>query len=152
MVRLIIPSQTRFIGEAVATLVRFVKIRVPHIEENELAVALSEALTNAIIHGNREDSSKRVIAWAEIRPCKIIFTVTDEGSGFDHSSLTDPRKKENFFQNHGRGLFMIRNFMDEVRFNQSGSQITMIKYINQVDDRDAKKSQTKFLTAARCPD
>lgn len=129
MKRTIIPSETRFIRQAVDELVQFVRGEVPDIDKEMLSVVLSEALTNAVIHGNREDARKMVVAQAAIDSGKIILTVTDEGPGFDYRNLADPLKNENRLKEHGRGLFIIRTLMDEVRFNDAGNEITMIKNV-----------------------
>jgi CheY-like chemotaxis protein len=119
----------------------------------QIGVALREALVNAIQHGNLELSSdlrevdggkpyyelaerrcgeapyrnRRVLLIAELRPGEVRYTVTDEGHGFDPTALPDPTDLSLIDTVHGRGLLLIRTFMDEVQHNAAGNQITMTK-------------------------
>ncbi len=117
-----------------------------------VGVALEEAITNAIYHGNlgvdsglreRDDSSfvrlaeerrrqspyreRRIHVQARLTPTEATISVRDEGDGFDPSKLADPTDPVNVERLCGRGLLLIRTFMDEVRHNPTGNQITMIK-------------------------
>jgi len=79
-----------------------------HIAEDTFAnmmTCLNEAVINAIIHGNQLDISKKVIVNAEVEPKRIVWTVTDEGSGFDYNHLADPTAPENLENLTGRGVF-----------------------------------------------
>ena len=91
-----------------------------------LKVALGEALANAILYGNRQDPEKHVHVQAELRPGEVVVTVTDEGRGFDPSSVVDPTLPENRKRTHGRGLYLLRNLADEVRFNEVGNAVTLV--------------------------
>jgi serine/threonine-protein kinase RsbW len=91
-----------------------------------LRVALGEALANAILYGNRQDPEKHVHVQAELRPGEVVVTVTDEGEGFDPSSVADPTLPENRGRSHGRGLFLLRKLADEVRFNEVGNAVTLV--------------------------
>jgi len=121
-------SQVTKIDDAVSELVDFV-VELKSIENFTLSIALTEAITNAIIHGNEKDPAKRVFAQALIEPERVVLQISDEGIGFDYKKLTDPTKKENLLKQSGRGIFFVRYFMDEVKFNQVGNQITMVKYV-----------------------
>lgn len=121
-------SQVAEIDGAVSELVDFV-VGLKRIENFTLSIALTEAITNAIVHGNEKDPAKRVFAQALIEPERVVLQITDEGRGFDYQKLADPTKKENLLKQSGRGIFFVRYFMDEVRFNQVGNEITMVKYI-----------------------
>lgn len=94
-----------------------------------MSVALSEAVTNAIVHGNKEDPQKRVKAQAIVKPSEVVFKIKDEGLGFAPGTIRDPTMGENIWKNHGRGIFFIKYFMDEVHYNYRGNEITMIKYV-----------------------
>ncbi len=122
-------------------------------EEVRIGIAVAEALMNAYFHGNlevpsalRDESSERYYEVAEQRSQRTpyqdrririsarfsrghaIISVSDDGNGFDTSQLPDPTDPRALERNHGRGLFLIRSFMDEVRFNDSGSTVTMVKH------------------------
>ncbi len=116
-------------------------------------LAIDEAISNAILHGNfqikklesagKEQATreklyrirasepgyveKKVEIDAEIVPARLTVTVTDEGEGFDKSEIPDPTDTENVFRYHGRGIFVMKNVMDSVEFNEAGNSITLIK-------------------------
>lgn len=97
--------------------------------EFEIEMALREALANAIIHGAKRDPSKKVefcVACDEQRGMLIV--VRDPGPGFDPASLPSPVNGQQIFSEHGRGIFLINQLMDEVRFERGGTEIHMRKY------------------------
>ena len=91
---------------------------------NDVMVALLEAVNNAIIHGNQRNFDKYVTVRMTISDGKIELCVTDQGSGFDPNLVDDPSRPENLFRPNGRGLYFIRQLMDEVEINsgQDGSK------------------------------
>jgi anti-sigma regulatory factor (Ser/Thr protein kinase) len=90
-------------------------------------LVVREALANAIVHGNHCDPKKTVrISVAVNEDCDLLMSVRDSGSGFDPSGLPDPISAENLLASHGRGIFLIRQLMDEVEFNvDHGTEIHM---------------------------
>jgi len=90
-----------------------------------LRVAVAEALANAIVAGNREDRSKWVEVQAELRGDEVRIEVTDQGEGFDPSLVSAPLDPEDLDRPNGRGLFLIRHLVDDVRFNPQGNSICM---------------------------
>jgi CheY-like chemotaxis protein len=132
----------------------------------QVATALSEALTNAIDHGNLElDSSlrehdgrayrelglersqqlpyseRRVHVTATFREEEAKFVIRDEGPGFDPTTLPDPTDPENLLKPSGRGVMLIRTFMDTVSFNGRGNEITMVKHDTPSEDEDDNGQQ-----------
>ncbi len=99
-------------------------------ERNIFAVklALEEAVVNAIKHGNQLDDTKKVTVSFYIDDDRALISVGDEGDGFDPNAVPDPTTEEGLLASSGRGIALIRAYMDEVRFNETGSEITMIKY------------------------
>ncbi len=91
-----------------------------------LQVVLSEALANAILRGNREALDKWVDVRAELRAEVIRVYVTDEGPGFDPSAIPEPIRPDQIDEAGGRGLFLIRQLVDAVQFNEQGNTICMI--------------------------
>ena len=91
-----------------------------------LRVGLTEALANAMLYGNRQDPRKRVRVDALFTTTEISIRVTDEGVGFDPDALPDPTLPANIMRSRGRGIFLIRNLMDHVEFNESGNSIRMV--------------------------
>jgi serine/threonine-protein kinase RsbW len=97
-------------------------------KEDDIELALTEALANAVVHGAKEDPKKIVecvVACDEERG--MLIMVRDPGSGFDPASLPNPSRGENVFSSHGRGIFLINQLMDEVGFHKNGTEIHMVK-------------------------
>ena len=92
-----------------------------------LALALREALVNAITHGNHYDPSKLVRITAEVSRHEARFTVEDEGVGFNVNDVPHPRDPENLLKSSGRGVLLIRSVMDETKYNDRGNLLSMIK-------------------------
>ena len=90
-------------------------------------LALDEAVANAIEHGNRRDPTKKIQATAEITQNRALISIQDDGGGFAQDAVNDPTLDENIEQPHGRGLFLIKNFMTRVWHNEKGNVIYMEK-------------------------
>jgi len=97
-------------------------------KEFEVQSALYEALTNAVIHGCKQDKTKTVQVTASCDLSRgILLVVRDPGEGFDVNSIPSPIQGERIFSSHGRGIFLINQLMDEVRFKRGGTEIHMLK-------------------------
>jgi serine/threonine-protein kinase RsbW len=96
-------------------------------EQSNLFVALDEAFVNAVKHGNKFDAHKLVRITADVSNAEAKFTIEDEGEGFDVNSIPDPLDPENLFKSSGRGVLFIYNIMDEVKYNDRGNRLTMVK-------------------------
>ena len=97
-------------------------------KEDDIELALAEALANAVVHGAKSDPSKIIecdVACDEKRGMLIV--VRDPGPGFDPSTLPSCVQGQNLFSNHGRGIYLINQLMDEVNFAKNGTEIQMIK-------------------------
>lgn len=90
-----------------------------------MMTCLNEALINAIKHGNRLDPNKKVIVNAEVDGKRIIWTVTDEGAGFDYIHLADPTAPENLESLTGRGVFIMKHLADQCIFNTAGNEVEL---------------------------
>lgn len=97
----------------------------------DVNVAFEEALRNAMIHGNRQDPAKKVFIRTDIGEDHIEITVSDEGGGFDPDAIPDPTEDDNLLKGSGRGVYLIRHLMDEVRFEQGGCRVVMKKYLSK---------------------
>jgi serine/threonine-protein kinase RsbW len=106
-----------------------------------IAMAVREAAVNAVLHGNRYDLNKRVNVSFETTPDTLTVAVRDEGPGLDPATLPDPLAPENLLKQSGRGIFLIRAFMDEVRFRSlsPGTEITMTKFVRGPGREDEKQ-------------
>jgi serine/threonine-protein kinase RsbW len=90
-----------------------------------MMTCLNEAFINAIVHGNKLDVNKKVIINAEIDSRRIIWTVTDEGPGFDYNHLPDPTAPENLENLTGRGVFIVKQLADQCIFNAAGNEVEL---------------------------
>lgn len=100
-------------------------------------VGVAEALTNAMMYGNGRDPGKQVKLEAWCAPDRIRIRVTDQGTGFDPGSLPDPTLPQNLSRSRGRGVYLIRELMDEVAFNERGNSVDMVLYAEPEEDREA---------------
>lgn len=91
-----------------------------------MLVALSEAVNNAITHGNRMDEEKKVEISFNQDKGKLKFFIKDEGEGFDYMNLPDPTSPENLEKPEGRGIFLMKNLADDVAFFDNGSRVQLI--------------------------
>ncbi len=88
-----------------------------------ILISLTEAVTNAITHGNHNDTSKRVFVKLKKRKDRIAFLVSDEGGGFDFDQLPDPTAPENLLKIGGRGVFLMKQLSDDIVFSENGSTV-----------------------------
>jgi serine/threonine-protein kinase RsbW len=91
-------------------------------------LALEEAFINAVKHGNKMEPSKAVKIDFSIEADKIEVCMTDEGPGFDPEVIPDPRYGDNLYKPAGRGMLLMRSFMDVVEYNKQGNSVRMIRY------------------------
>jgi serine/threonine-protein kinase RsbW len=104
-----------------------------HLDDDiygNIMIAVTEAVNNAIKHGNRGDSSKNVILSLSLHEGLIKFMVEDEGTGFDHQNLPDPTAPENLEKPGGRGIFLMKHLSDEVAFGDGGRIVELSFYMN----------------------
>jgi serine/threonine-protein kinase RsbW len=105
------------------------RLEIPEQKRFEIDLAVQEALANAVVHGCNGDASK-------IITCKlngdahgrVVISVTDPGPGFRPEVVPDPKRAEGLYGDHGRGVYLIRQLMDEVQFERGGAEIKMWKY------------------------
>lgn len=95
-------------------------------QRDRIMLPLSEAINNAILHGNQLQEHKPVTVVAELKNKRLTISVEDEGAGFDPDDVPDPLKKENLLKEGGRGIYLIREYSDDIYFQKRGSKITMI--------------------------
>ena len=93
-------------------------------------LALEEAILNAFKHGNKFDPTKTVDIDYLITDEKCDISVSDEGAGFSPDSLPDPRDEENLYKPSGRGVLLMRSYMDVVEYNEYGNKVHMVKFKN----------------------
>ncbi len=104
------------------------------MDEDELfrfTMAVREAAVNAVLHGNAYDPDKRITASFENTGDSLVIRIADQGKGLDPDTLPDPLAPENLLRGSGRGIFLIRSFMDEVHFKllNPGTELTLVKHL-----------------------
>jgi len=125
-----IPADVKAIGNVTDTISRIlVQLGTDEEKRHAISLAVHEALANAVVHGCNSDPSKQV-------RCRLrrdfqgamVITVTDSGPGFSLAAVADPKHPDRLYAGNGRGIYLIRQLMDEVHFENGGNQITMRKY------------------------
>ena len=129
---------------SVFEMVDFVQVVSDHVSHSVgmdedsahwVSVAIRESVINAIKHGNRSDSTKHVFVEFETKTvdvAELSIRVRDQGAGFDPEEVADPLAPENLLKSSGRGIFLIRNFMDDVQLKRApegGMEIRMVKRV-----------------------
>ncbi len=120
----------KFLSEA------FEGINVEKNYFNMLLLALTEAVNNAIVHGNKSEISKNVILELTVNDSKIKIDITDEGEGFDIEKIPDPTLPENLLSEHGRGVYIMKHFVDEMYYTKTkgGNSLTLISEFRLEDE------------------
>jgi serine/threonine-protein kinase RsbW len=98
----------------------------------KISMAVREAAVNAVLHGNAYDPAKKVVVDFEQTPKDLVITIRDQGKGLDPDKIPDPLAPENLLKTSGRGIFLIRSFMDEVHIHpsQTGTEIKLVKHVH----------------------
>jgi len=97
-------------------------------KEDDVELALSEALANAVVHGCQCDPTKTVECCVICDDARgLVIVVRDPGTGFDPALLPVPTAAENLYSDHGRGVYLMNQLMDEVQYHKNGTEIHMVK-------------------------
>ena len=102
-------------------------------DQHKIDMAVHETVINAIWHGNRNDPNKHVWVRFQIHADRLEIRVRDQGSGFDPGHVADPLHEQNLLNDSGRGIFLVRTFMDEYRVEPApggGTEVTLVKRLN----------------------
>jgi len=102
--------------------------QVYNVDENSygnILIAVTEAVNNAICHGNQNNPEKFVQIGFQTADKQLIFSIRDEGPGFDHASLPDPTDPANLDKISGRGVFLMKNLADKIEFNHDGKEVSL---------------------------
>jgi len=100
-------------------------------QQHEIGISLRECMVNAVVHGNRYNTRKKVHFFVSHTPERLEIVIGDEGEGFDKATLPDPLAEENLLRQSGRGVLMMQAFMDEFQVGRrepSGTEVRMVKY------------------------
>jgi serine/threonine-protein kinase RsbW len=112
-------------------------------EVMRIAMAVREAAVNAVLHGNAYDPGKKVSLAFEQTGGNLVITIRDQGKGLDPDKIPDPLAPENLLKTSGRGIFLIRSFMDEVVISpsQTGTEIKLVKHVHGPSEGVKEASQ-----------
>ena len=129
---LILPSRIDAINDAASATAEFVK-RLGLNEDAAFGVdlAVREAVTNAVLHGNHQDEAKAVEISLKSLPGAIEITVRDNGQGFDTANVPDPTDPQNILKPNGRGILFMRTYMDEVEWSLHPAGGTVVRLIKK---------------------
>lgn len=133
----VLPSRITAISPFVDRLMQLLKTLINKFgdaddDEIDIQMALREALANAVIHGNHENPHKRVYVTCRCSiDGEVVVTVRDEGEGFDSHAIADPTDPQKRLLPHGRGIYLMRAFMDEVCFEETGKVVHMRKRLRR---------------------
>lgn len=128
LTELVLPSRIEAIQDAASAAAEFVKrLGLDDDAAFGIDMAVREAVTNAVLHGNRQDEAKPVEVSFKSLPGMIEIVVRDRGEGFDRDSVPDPTVPENLLKTSGRGMLFIRTFMDEVEWSQHPAGGTVVR-------------------------
>jgi serine/threonine-protein kinase RsbW len=109
------------------------ELGIPEDDQGQIGMAIRECMVNAVVHGNRYNAKKRVHLSVETTPSQLIVTIGDEGEGFDMNALPDPLAEENLLRQSGRGLLLIRAFMDDFDLHPrpgGGTEVRIVKNVS----------------------
>lgn len=123
-----LPTDIKSIGSAVDYVLSRCTTCTDHARRLNLnfKVGLTEALSNAMLYGNAHDPSKNVVIEVVMGPGRLQATIRDQGAGFDPTTIPDPTCPENLTRPCGRGLFLMRQLLDEVSYNDRGNEVTLV--------------------------
>lgn len=126
LVNRVIHSDPRLVDETVQEITAILN-RLDWFDDIDLvALTIQEALTNALVHGNRCDPEKTISISVSLNGASLFVSVTDSGPGFDPSAIPNPLAAENLLSIHGRGIFLMRHVMDAVEFKfDRGTEVRM---------------------------
>ena len=99
---------------------------------HKIAMSVRETMVNAVVHGNRYNAHKKVHVSVSNAPGRLEIRIVDQGEGFELAEIPDPLDEENLLRNSGRGIFLMKAFMDEVRIRRTdpaGTEVTLVKYL-----------------------
>jgi serine/threonine-protein kinase RsbW len=128
---IVIPSSTDYLADVDQYLEeKFSSAGIDASVITDLAISVSELVNNAINHGNRSDASKEVDIRFAMSPSELRIVVCDQGTGFNIDRVDDPIDDDNLLREVGRGIFIVRNFVDEINVSRSpsgGSCVEIVK-------------------------
>ncbi|MFA3783004.1 ATP-binding protein [Melioribacteraceae bacterium 4301-Me] len=124
-----LPTDLEILPEAEKFILNIAKeVNLTKEKYNNLALSFSEALSNSITHGNKLDKSKKILITIKVQNDILTVIIKDEGKGFDPAKIPDPTKPENILKDNGRGIHIMKSFLDDLKFNftKTGTETILI--------------------------
>ncbi|HLW88059.1 MAG TPA: ATP-binding protein [Terriglobales bacterium] len=130
LLNLSMPANSESISTIIGAISEILeRLDIPEQKRLEIDLAVQEALANAVVHGCKGDASKTIRCRLNgDQQGRVVISVTDPGPGFRPEIVPDPKRAEGLYGDHGRGVYLIRQLMDEVQFERGGAEIKMWKY------------------------
>ena len=128
----VVPSNPDILPELEEYIIKIARdINLDETKINSLALSFSEAISNCMKHGNKYDKSKTVSITITINENKLCVSLKDQGAGFDLQGVPDPTKPENILKDSGRGIHIMKNFLDDLYYNftPDGTEVTLVMTI-----------------------
>ena len=126
--KVVVPGQALELERVCSAILS--EVRLCNYSEDEVFavhLAVEEAFANALKHGNCDDREKTIIVEYSVSPNRVDISVTDQGQGFKPEKLPDPRCGRNIYKAFGRGVLLMRSYMDKVEYNEAGNSVHMVK-------------------------
>jgi len=132
---LVLDSTLESVDQADAASVNFAnKVGFSEDDQNSISMAVRECMVNAVAHGNKYNARKKVHLKLEATPGTLIVTIGDEGDGFNENEVPDPLAQENLLKQSGRGLLLMRAFMDECDHAPRVPQGTLVRMVKRLSE------------------
>ena len=135
-------SRLELIPDCIEKLIKKIKhLSLAEEELFDIKLCLQEALVNAVKQGNKFDTNLEVECSIEVLDDRLTIQVKDQGAGFDEQAVPCPAHTENLTKTSGRGVYLIKKLMDEVKYFDRGSGVKMTKFINKENSREPKRRE-----------
>lgn len=124
-----IPSDPDLLPEIEEYILEIAKeVKLDEEKFNNLTLSIAEAASNSIVHGNKMDTMKKVMITVRVDEKNMTISIKDQGKGFDPSKVPDPTKPENILKDSGRGIHIMRSFLDDLHYNftPEGTEVTLV--------------------------
>ena len=125
-----IPSDIKYIRKVSSGILKWLEPR--KLDDSalfDIRLCVEEVVRNAITHGNNNDKGLKVLVSYWLEDDRLIIEVEDEGRGFDPGKVPDPTIEENIMKGSGRGVYIVRKFIDKMEFNDKGNKVRLTKYL-----------------------
>ncbi len=106
------------------------EIKLDHEKVNSLVLSVAEAASNSILHGNKSNPDKDIVVTIKVNETKLEISIKDQGEGFEPSKVPDPTKPENILKDSGRGIHIMKSFLDDLRYNFTSEGTEVILVVN----------------------